>query len=46
MKFCKLALSLLVVTSSLAATCATAGGEIAVIVKSTNSTFWKNVEKP
>lgn len=45
MKFCKLALSLLVVTSSLAATCATAGGEIAVIVKSTNSTFWKNVEK-
>lgn len=45
MKFSKLALHLLVVASSLVATCATAGGEIAVIVKTTNSTFWQNVQK-
>jgi ribose transport system substrate-binding protein len=45
MKVNKLALSLLVASLTLVAGSATAGGEIAVIVKRTNSTFWDNVKK-
>src|SRR5664279_4543346 len=45
MKLNKLALSLVVAALSLVAGSATAGGEIAVIVKRTNSTFWDNVKK-
>jgi len=45
MKFGKIALGLLAATLSLAASSAMAAKEIAVIVKTANSTFWKNVEK-
>ena len=45
MKFGKIALGLLAATLSLTASSAMAAKEIAVIVKTANSTFWKNVEK-
>jgi ribose transport system substrate-binding protein len=45
MKLNKLTLAIVASTLSIAASSAIAGGEIAVIVKTVNSTFWQNVQK-